>query len=487
MQADYQSAVAEKEQLRQLYDSELTTLKQENCTLQLQQSEASTENAAILEKQSELYNELSSLQETKTEAMELCRRYEQLYEEEREKRQADREQIRRLRAEAATETQAAGVAANSLRKQLSEEKRCSAVLGAENKSLKAQVSFLERKLRDSERSVSQPALASNRPSLSDPILPDQHYTTDHTNTISHYRDTSENSSRVPTDILVSQTHIPPSDTSFTEGLYPRPQHHSTAVKETQFLQQKWTQPFRSQEREDDSERISELRKRNRSVLPHLKSSYAVELQEKKEEEACVLSELGTKGKPRRNRGTGHAGATLRLTSSSITSMEETRKRTSGSLKSASDVSSTSSSPAPSRRRISDPLTTPQSSLSPATLEADSTIHHAEIPTADQAGFSLAGLTKRDENFLEEPPPATMFEMNFSPPARSKPANTQLPERLKQRLTKREKQVKPVSVLIKPVSVPSSTAGGIRRQSSVANKPTQQPSRSGKRPGLRAKN
>ena len=444
LQAEYQATVAEKERSDEVYSSQRRALEEANSALLHQQSKASAENAFILQKQSELYREMEALQETKTEVMELCRRYEEMYNEERERRQADREQIRMMRAQGEIESESTAMECDALRRQLSEEKHATTRLGAESRSLKAQVSFLETKLRDLERARTQSSFTTQpqttRPShIRDTSTSDPHHCT--------YSRNEFDDTLISTDILVSHS-LPfrdPAGATFSESTFCNPNFQSTAVKPQPHLLSlnSTRQPPPSVERgggeEDDKRRLSELRSRNRKAPPHLQSSYAVELQEKRDD-PCLLG--GQRDRPRRKRAPGNA-TSLRLSSDSIAVLEESRKRSSGSRKLAGDLGS-SGSPAPSRRRVSDPLT-PHTAFR-STIEGDSSLQDPRRATMAPSYSLLRGRGREDENRpeVDEPPPATMFEMNFSPPARPKSTAAQLPERLKQRLAKQEKPDKPVS-------------------------------------------
>jgi hypothetical protein len=465
---------------QRLYFTELTALKDANSLLRRQQSEASSENAAILQKQAELSRELSTLQDTKTEAMELCRHYEKMYGEERERRQADRELIRSMRAQWMSENKMAAAEANAIRKQLSEEKRATMRLGAENRSLKAQVSFLEQKLRDMERGrdpltrtsfLAQPHSA--RPSLSHTAAPEHHSQTEF-----------DTSTHVGVDVLTSDLrhNLTARDAGTINFTFPGPQFHSTAVKPPQDT----TQSHPSQVavvvetgQVDDKERISELKSRNRRVLPHLKSSYAVELQEKWED-PCIFPGEKT-GRPQRKRAVGNSSSVW-LTSS--VAPEGSRKRGSGERKAAGDLGS-SGSPASSRRRISDPTHTPRKPLCEPSLtrEGESSMRQDPRRATLDAGYSLRGHSVRDENrpsieARDEAPPAAMFEMAISPPSRPDRLS-ELPERLRKRLEKQDKLAKPVST-----ATTATTGGGRKRKSAVVGKPSHTTT---KRTALKTKN
>ena len=480
----------EKEQTHEAYSSELRALEETNAALQQQQNKASAENAIILEKQSELYREMTQLQETKAEAMELCRRYEGLYNEERERRQTDRELIRKMRSQEMSENKTAVVETDSLRRQLSDERRTTTRLGAENRSLKAQVSYLEKKLQDSERVHTQNTFSANQ-QTSRPYS--------HTNTLTSQPQYSTTFSKKELDTSTNHTVFSAhqltsrdpaaAETTFNDSILSGPTFQSTAVKKppptpNYSTQLNLSQTSRAGEGggggggEDDAHRISELRSRNKKVLPHLKSSYAVELQEKTED-PCLLG-VQTRRSLRTRRAVGNT-TSLRLTSDSISLPDESRKRTSGSRKLTGDLSSPSGSPASSRRRISDPAT-PRPSLSTSLQppgQGDSVVYDLRRDPLEH-NYHPRGC-QRDENCLKvdesEDLQGSMFEMNFSPPARAGKRPPDMPERLRQRLnTTRSKQEKPVSV------APPASTGIDRKRTGKITKP-----QAGRRGALRAKN
>ena len=466
-QAKYQGALAEMERSHQLYCTEMNALQESNTHLQQQQAEASAENAAILQKQSELYKELSTLQETKSEMMDLCRQYESAYNEERGRRQADREQIRKMRTQSFSESENAATEVNSLRRQLSGEKRATTRLGAENRSLKAQVSFLEQKLKDLEKEhlpPPSPPKPSRRGLRSTFIAPPRRLPThadprpsteEFYSQLQHEFDSST-STQIPTDISDNPSHTLRGETSeltFRSSIF-------TGIG----LQ-------------DDENRITELKDRNRRVLPHLKSSYAVELQEKPDN-PCILNERTSRPQKRRLVGS----ESVRLSSTSrlgghvaedVLVGEETRKRTTTSRKVAGDLSF-SGSPVPTRRRVSEPLT-PQTPLPVHHMEASSKWQDPRRATM-ATGYPLREYLDREENQPElENKPAAMFELNFSPPrARAVP-----PERLKERLSKQEKPTKPPAIS----SRTGATRGTSKRTVGVGKFPQQ----TSRRSALKTKN
>ena len=470
--------MAEKERAHETYSGQLRSLEETNAALQRQQSEASAENTLIQEKQADLYSEMTALQDTKAEAMELVRLYEGMYNEERERRQADRELIRKMREERMSEEKTVTTESDSLRRQLSDEKRSTARLGAENRSLKAQVSFLENKLRDMERtrSTTSARLQTTRPSHTNTLTSEPYHHSANT-----FTKNDLGVSHITTDVLISSHPLSARDeianTTFSDSVFSAPSHHSTAVKRPA------VQSTRSSSRgegrgEDNESRILELKSRNRRVLPHLKSSYAVELQEKNSN-PCILG-----GQPHRMRKRAVGNNTsIRLTSDSLSFLEEpSRKRTSGSRKLAGDLGS-SGSPVSTRRRISDPETTTQHTLLQP-LEALS--YDPRRATMDPR-YNLRGCREDENNSMfdkeqdEGLPSASMFEMNFSPPTRGpkRPA-AELPERLRQRLAKQEKPVSEASTKQeKPVSTASSIGGKKTGKTTKTH--------TGKRAALRAKN
>ena len=497
----------------ELYCTELNTLREANSALQQQQAEATTENTSILQRQSELYRELCTLQETKSEVMDLCRQYESAYNEERERRQADREQIRKMRAQSFSESESAATEANSLRKQLSGERRTTTRLGAENRSLKAQVSFLEQKLRDMERERGLSSPLNRRFTFSVPPPPHNSSSTQ-TYIVKHQPNTAEFDSHLQQefDTSTTSTLIPMDggavEMTFNGSIFPGPQHQSTSIKPPPELVYESATPQSSRLSQavkmTDEDRISELKDRNRRVLPHLKSSYAVELQEEAKD-PCVLNE--SVARPQRKRPIGNTS--VRLTAGSAVEdclvQVESRKRTTTSRKAAGDIS-WSGSPATSRRRLSDP-STPQQPL--PWLAEDTSMQQDPRRATMATSYSLREYLKYEED--ENCPkgrPATMFEMNFSPPRSTARAP---PERLKQRLSKREKPNKPVDKLVaepdksvtkldkpatkrdKPASKLEKTAGSMTTSRPVGSKKTtaglsrKQTSTGSKRTVLKTKN
>ena len=495
--------MAEKKQTHEAYSTQLRSLEEANAAFQRQQSEASAENALIQEKQSELYREMTALHATKSEAMDLVRRYEGLYMEEREKRQTDRETIREMRAQGMSESRTATAEADLLRGQLSAEKRATARLGAENRSLQAQISYLENKLRDTERAARAHNTFTSQPqntgpsysSHSDTLVTRPHHSTT-------FKKNELDISRISSDILVSNPssshHLHSTDetaeTTLNDSVFSAPTYQSTAVKPPPMQSIHPPQNSRGVGGggggrgvggggggggggEDDRYRISELKARNRKVLPHLKSSYAVELQEKKSHPG-LLGEQTRRLQLARKRAVGN-NTSVRITSDSASVLEESRKRTSGARKLAGDLGS-SGSPASSRRRISDPLTPRQTVSSLRSTDGDTLMYDPRRATIDPS-YNLQGCLG-DENRTEtdgqdEILTTSMFEMNFSPPKRAAKRTAELPERLRQRLAKPEKKQE------KPVSAAPPSASGIGGRK--VGRPTKP--HAGKRAALRAKN
>lgn len=449
VQTKYQNTLAEMEKGHQFYCTELTALREANSHLQQQQVEANAENTAILHKQTELYKELSALQETKNEIMDLCRQYEDAYNKERERRQADQEQIRKMRTQSFSESESAATEVNSLRKQLSGEKRSTTRLSAENRSLKAQLSFLEQKLKDleqerylsssprpSQKGLSSTYIAPPKPSSniqSTYMYDSQTNTEDFYSQLQHEFDSSTNT-QIPTDVPDTTFKVDTYESSVLNSRF-----HSTAITEVPPSLPYATRSSVSRMSQlSDKDRISELKDRNSRVLPHLKSSYAVEFQEKPESPHILNERIN---RPRRKRPVGNDS--VRLTSTSIAGGHvaedflvggDTRKRTTTTRKVTGDLSFTGS-PVPTRRRISEPET-------PSDGHSDAGSKWQDPRRATMAGgYPLRD--REDEPEIENKP-ATMFELNFSPPS-IKPASSDMPERLKQRLTKKERPARPAAV------------------------------------------
>ena len=492
---------------RQVYASELHALQETNSHLQRQQIEASVESTAILQKQSELYKELCTLQETKSEVMDLCRQYENAYNEERERRQADREQIKKMRVQSFSESESAVAEANSIRKQLSVEKRTTTRFSAENKSLKAQVSFLEQKLRDSQKerlpSPPKPSWKSERLHTTYTTRPQSSASATSLASYANPRSTSEEfysqlqhefdastSTQIPIDAedtlshtLLEEENIEP--LTFKDSfLEPGSQLHGT--RETQ-LSSTRSRPStarmslaagsssvsaKQSELSHDRYRISELKSRNRRMQPHLKSSYAVELQVQPESPSISNDSIRA-GKKLSSQATSRltSGRVDKPTMDDMLTQEECRKRTTTSRKTVGDLSF-SGSPMPTRRRISARLT-PQTSSPVARTQA------SRRATMAAARHLRPYLDREEENLSEhEGKPGAMFELNFSPP-RAKVGP--LPERLKQRLSKKEKPANPAPST-NPAPPISSRRGGANKTVVHSQQTT-----SGKRSALKAKN
>ena len=467
-QAKYQSALAEMEKGHQLYSRELQTMQDMNRQLQQQLHEASEEGSCLLQKQTKLYEDLCTLRETKNEMMDLCRQYEKAYNEESERRQALREQMKKMAEQSSSESDLAATEASSLRKQLSKEKHATTRLGAENKSLMAQVSFLEQKLRDLERQRSPPPpppsprsshnLRPANPSLprplprpSSPATVFSHYAphTTEEEFYSRVHDEFDSSRSIQIPIRAEDTLAFEEDETLT-GCESSLKWTSTAIKPRQSQVSLNTSRVSTRLREKEEggwptnrARISELKSRNRRVLPHLQSSYAVELQEQPESPSISHDRVRV-GRERRTRpetrgpsklASGVADISFATAPPDILVEDDSRKRSAATRKATGDLSS-SGSPLPTRRRISAPMT-PQTPSSLSRTEAGFQWQDPRRATM-AAGCNLRErLDQPESQEGDENKPGTMFELTFSPPR----AKTGLPERLRQRQEKQSAKTK----------------------------------------------
>ena len=438
-------------------------------------------NTAIIQKQNSLYEELQTLQDTKTEAMDLCRQYEMAYKEEREQRMADREQMKKTRIQELAKCEQAVQEVNSLRRQLSSERHTTTHLGAENKSLKAQVAFLEQKLKDMEAKLKElggggRGLFPSPPKLSDrsqksalqlrplsPLLSVSSYADSQTSQqdefhskLHHEFDTTEEMHILIDPIscigVADDSHPPLQDSLTTSSV----QQH-TAVKPDVLLQtsahsggpslrasvvgrERETEKGASSGWLSDRVRISELKSRNRRMPPHLKSSYAVELQEQPESPSISNDSIqfGKRVRPRRCEQPSALAASSRSTAAAAaiedSEEEESRKRSAHARSAAGDLSS-SNSPVLVRRKVANP-----SSQTFFTATDDTKWQNPRRATM-ASGYNLRDFLNnrappqphQDENKANRS--GATFELSFSPPRRKTAA---LPDRLVQRLNKLER-------------------------------------------------
>ena len=291
--------------------------------------------------------------------------------------------------------------------------------------------------------------------------------------------------QIPTDISDSPSHATfREEETFVGSDFPGPLHHSTTVKPRQTLNGGQTAKDRQQgtrrgSGDDNENRITVLMDRNSRVLPHLKSSYAVEMQERPPEYPSILNER--EGRPRRKRAVGNDPSRLTFTRGQVMKggeFEESRKRTITSRKATGDLS-LSGSPLPTRRRISEPLTPQQNPSSLPPTEVDPKFEDSRRATM-AAGFPLREYLNDDE-IKPEGRPSTAFELNFSPP-RTKAAAP--PKKLAQRLSKQEKPAKPATTIPSQTHVTRATTAGGRKTTGVGKGVQQTTS---KRAALKTKN
>ena len=347
-------------------------------------------------------------------------------------------------------------------KLLMKEQQNRSKLTGENKSLEVQLSFASQKLRDFERAKSNQsspshfhrqssrfgyshapsncsynprvneefqiqlqrefddsALTSTLPfELQEPLSEEEDsYLEDHLTSLS-YPNFNASIKRATLAVPPSQSLASTSQSAMS--------HNSLAIM--------YQDPEEMSSKVDDKARIGELQRRNAKALPHLKSSYPIELQV--QPESPSVSDESVKNGSKTNQP-----SQLTAKSTTFTAFEvpldpleswKSRKRTTSSRKKDGDfippVDVLTRSPIPSRRRISAPPT-PEISLG-----------RLQNRTAESRRFTIAPTSKlRELQDHEEqtcPDPlnlqrqSTAFKIDFSPPKAKG-----LPKRLQENATR----------------------------------------------------
>ena len=435
----YKVAMAKVESGHQLYCREVQELREINATLQQQVSERAQEGDIFRQRQTDLHEQLCSLQESKEEMTELCQQYELSYKAERERSQSLREEMKRMAEERSNEGRMVRAEVNSLRDHLSREKHTITRLGSENRTLKAQVSFLEQKLMDLEvqKCLSPPSTRFSHSNL-------HHSTASHPHTAppsvfsTHKPHTTEDS------LLQNFYGLKSEITSLTEvrgNVSPventSSQCHNTAAKERPAKDGHCAVSTQLKAQEDsgwlsDRARISELAKRNRNVLPHLKSAYAVELQDQVNSPSISYQRVKSGRDGKREHST-HPPSNLAISLSdsylvpSLTtgiSTEDSRKSTVMPCTISRDMSSCESL-----------LFTRSKVNAQATTTQTPSLHLGTERELRKCAVAVKGnLQDQNEEEVVGNQVGSMFELTYSPPKKAAP-----PERLRRRQEKQSSE------------------------------------------------
>ena len=439
------------------------------------------ENNTFLRDQANLYKQLNELLKEKEDALSLSREYVDVVKEERAKCVALEEQIEELEAivESNTATSNQNLEENFLnlqqevdqaRKDLAKQNQRNIFLTSERKSVEAQLAFASQKLRDLEKAkslVNSPPPSSRRFSRSVKVqkaIPVLESTTsaqtsklvsksssdeDFYSIVDSEFDQMENRSDIPVDYPSSE------DDEVEDSLQQpaKPTKRATLgsvqclMSKSSLLHKSRSNLFTVYEDGDQPQagdaknRVGELQRRNKLTLPHLKSSYPIEMQVKPDSPS-VSNEMVKNGSQRRNK---RQSSSFRQNTGTVdiakptafmVSLDNSNSNTSAPLKSRKRARERSgatfdvltASPNATRRRTSAPPT-PQSAMKRPTKRLGKPTT-TELRRSTFSSFKLREFldeTTATANALgsqDDVQSGTAFEVAFSPPK----ANAPLPKR-----------------------------------------------------------
>ena len=428
LQAKYEQLARELKRTHKHYQSDLETIKDKNRELQLSQekvyADLCKENHASLKKQTKLHEEVEELRGMQGEMTALCQQYKD--------------------------------ALDKTKKLLAKEQHHGAKLASENKSLEAQLGFASQKLRDLEKRKNSRAASPPPPSRQSSRLGSTSSCAPRMLSSCELRTNEEDFySRLQEEFdstvgsIPFESDDPQSDDSEAENSFRslstssktitkiNPRRATLAVPS--LSSSHWHSSLAAIQEDEEEEngggdsrvRISELQRRNAKALPHLKSSYPIEMQV--QPESPNNSDDHVKNAVHRKRDARelytNTSADLQTTSKAgflSTEAHQSRKRTISSRKRAERFSPPpfdplTTSPLPTRRRTSAPPT-PNEILT----RQPSQIQKSRHSTMASNSIKLREyLDRKTSDAFDDPKPilddsnprrqSTVFEIAFSPP------------------------------------------------------------------------